>query len=88
VALKSQPLATCVSCHGEFENPAVVAQKRSVMIDKILRDQMPPGDILNQYQKGLLIEDIRQVVMIAQKTQTKSKSKAKAKSKSKTKIKK
>ena len=83
VILTAQPLAMCVSCHGEFENPAVVLQKRAAIVDAILMDKMPPGRLLGQLQKKSLLDDVNALSKIAEKY-NKKKPKAKSKNKKKT----
>ena len=73
--LTAQQLAPCVSCHGEFENPAVVLEKRAAMVDAILNNRMPPGlpayMRLTQNQKKVLLDDITNMSQVAEKARAK-----------------
>lgn len=58
VAVSSWAVEPCVKCHSSFNQPQVVREKQTVMIQRVRSNQMPPGSTLTDTEKQRLIQQI------------------------------
>lgn len=58
LSMSAMAVEPCVKCHSQFQDPKVVRQRQTDMIQRIQRNQMPPGTALTETEKKQLIDKI------------------------------